>query len=67
MNLLNDCEVITDERWELLVAQNVENYGIYILNETFDFDSYRLKKKIPEEQRSLIREFRNEYFRRIEL
>ena len=69
-----DCEITqtrfsgyTDSQWELLVAQNVENYGACILDEKFDTESPGLKCQIPENRRGLIREFRCEYFRRQKL
>jgi len=56
-----------DWQWELLFTQTIENYGVYILDENFDFESGRLKQKIPEGKRDLVTKFRSEYFRRQKL
>jgi len=56
-----------DWQWDLLFNQTIENYGMYVLDENFDFESDRLKQKIPEGKKDLVIKFRSEYFRRQKL
>jgi hypothetical protein len=44
--------------WNTLMSQTLQNYGSAVLEERFDYQS------VPEQKRSLVEQFRIEYFYR---